>query len=63
MKRYFIRHDNRPILANDGNRIGWPIPAALVFATLLLTLMFLATPGRPAYTPFFAAATVSGGAR
>lgn len=63
MKRSFIRHHNRPILASDGSRIGWPIPAALVFTTLLLVLMFLATPDRTAYTPFFATPVVSGGVR
>lgn len=52
MKRSFIRHQNRPILASNSNRIGWAVIAGFVGAALLLALMFLAAPNRPTYTPF-----------
>lgn len=41
----------KPILAS--NRIGWAIPTAVLCGCLCIVLLFLATPNRDAYRPYF----------
>lgn len=41
-----------PILASTNPRIGWAVIAGFVGAALIIVLMFLAAPSRPAYKPF-----------
>ncbi|MFJ5984242.1 hypothetical protein [Lentzea sp. NPDC092896] len=57
MKYRLTRIETTPILASTNPRIGWAVIGGFFGATLLLTLMFLAGPDRPAYTPFFTVAT------
>ena len=46
-----------PILASTSPSIGWAVVTGFVGGATLLLLMFLAGPDRPAYSPFFEAAT------
>lgn len=57
MKHRLTRIETTPILASDNPRVGWAVITGFAGAALLLTLMFLAGPDRPAYSPFFKAAT------
>lgn len=57
MKHRLTRIETTPILASDNPRIGWAVIAGFAGGALVLVLMFLAGPDRPAYSPFFTVAT------
>jgi len=60
VKHRLTRIDTTPILASTSRRIGWAVIGGFAASTLLLALMFLAGPDRPAYSPFFTVATPPG---
>lgn len=57
MKHRLTRIEVVPILASASRRVGWAVIGGFVGGATVLVLMFLAGPDRPAYSPFFEAAT------